>query len=89
MAHMDVVPATGDWDFDPFSGEISDGYIWGRGSIDDKSSMMGILESVEYLLRKGHKPSRTIYLAFGHDEAHRRAAGKDGAAGAKALGVHS
>ena len=76
MAHMDVVPATGDWDFDPFSGEISDGYIWGRGSIDDKSSMMGILESVEYLLRKGHKPSRTIYLAFGHDEEN---TGNDGA----------
>ena len=76
MAHMDVVPATGEWKFDPFSGEVSDGYIWGRGSIDDKSSMMGILESIEHLLKKGHKPSRTLYLAFGHDEEN---TGKDGA----------
>ncbi len=72
MAHMDVVPVEKDteneWCFEPFSGIISDGYVWGRGALDMKSQLMGILEAVEKLIVKGFKPRRTIYLAFGHDE---------------------
>jgi len=72
MAHMDVVPiepgTEGDWSQPPFGGEISDGYIWGRGAIDDKASLMGLFEAVEWLLGKDYKPNRTVYLAFGHDE---------------------
>ena len=60
MAHMDVVPiAEGtedDWTHPPFSGDIADGFIWGRGSLDDKGSLMGILEAVEALLSVGHRP---------------------------------
>ena len=78
MAHMDVVPAVdGGWRHAPFSGAIADGYVWGRGAMDDKSSLMAILEAVEHLLRDGFVPARTIYLAFGHDEevgGHRGAA---------------
>jgi len=72
MAHMDVVPiepgTEGDWSQPPFGGEISDGYIWGRGAIDDKASLMGLFEAVEWLLGKDYQPNRTVYLAFGHDE---------------------
>ena len=72
MAHQDVVPVNDgtmdDWDRPPFSGDIVDGYIYGRGTIDDKGSMITILEAVEALLRDGFTPKRTIILAFGHDE---------------------
>ena len=70
MAHTDVVPIASldKWTVDPFSGTIKDGKIWGRGTIDDKFSMIAILEGVEMLLKEGFVPERSIYLAFGHDE---------------------
>src|SRR5258706_2262257 len=79
MAHQDVVPvAPGtekDWHAGPFSGDIRDGFIWGRGSWDDKGNVMAILEAVESLVARGFKPRRTIYLAFGHDEENGGAEG--------------
>ncbi|GFR12004.1 hypothetical protein TNCT_716871 [Trichonephila clavata] len=67
--HLDVVPVEESyWEVPPFSGEIKNGYIWGRGSIDCKHVVMGILEAVEFLLEKGYKPKRSFYIAFGHDE---------------------
>ena len=72
MGHMDVVPVDSatekKWTHASFSGTIDDGYVWGRGTMDDKVSVLGILEAVEYLLGAGFQPQRTIYLAFGHDE---------------------
>lgn len=70
MAHYDVVPIEDEtkWEKPPFSGEFDGKYIWGRGTLDDKFSMIAALESVKLLLEKGFKPARTIYLAFGHDE---------------------
>ncbi len=72
MAHIDVVPVINknrsSWKQDPFGGNIIENTIWGRGTIDDKVSVIGILEAVEYLLEVGFKPKRTLYLAFGHDE---------------------
>jgi len=70
MAHMDVVPAIDSvsWTNPPFSGKVDDTFIWGRGSLDDKVSVISILEAVERLLAENYKPTRTIYLAFGHDE---------------------
>jgi len=72
MAHQDVVPVVAgteaDWEHPPFSGAIADGFIWGRGAMDDKASLAGILEATEWLLREGFSPSRSIYLAFGQDE---------------------
>src|SRR6185503_18155256 len=56
------------WKHSPFSGEIAEGYIWGRGTLDDKGNLVALLEGVEALLAQGFTPSRTIYLAFGHDE---------------------
>ncbi len=72
LAHQDVVPVIpgteAEWSYPPFSGTVADGYIWGRGAVDDKASVIGILEAVERLLEEGFVPPRTIYLAFGHDE---------------------
>ncbi|WP_161887801.1 M20/M25/M40 family metallo-hydrolase [Pontibacter russatus] len=71
-AHLDVVPveeATKDqWEHQPFAGAVEDGYIWGRGTMDDKYRVVAILEAVEQLVREGYQPERTLYLAFGHDE---------------------
>jgi carboxypeptidase PM20D1 len=72
VAHLDVVPVTedslGDWTHPPYAGVVADGYIWGRGTLDDKVSAVGILEAVERLLAKSFAPKRTLYLCFGHDE---------------------
>ncbi len=69
---MDVVPvepgSAGAWQHPPFSGAIADGFVWGRGTLDDKVSVLATLEAIELLLADGFTPERTIYLAFGHDE---------------------
>lgn len=71
-AHMDVVPVDektiGEWKVDPFGGGISGGFVWGRGTLDMKGIMIGLLESAEGLIKSGYEPKRTIYLTFGHDE---------------------
>ena len=71
-AHMDVVPiepgTEGDWEHPPFEGVVEDGKIYGRGSLDDKVGMIGLLEAAEELLAEGFSPRRTIVFAFGHDE---------------------
>lgn len=71
-AHLDVVPVEAatkdDWSMLPFEGQIQDGYVWGRGTMDDKYRVVAILEAVERLLVNGFRPNRTVYLAFGHDE---------------------
>ena len=81
LAHLDVVPVEPgteqNWVQPPFSGAITDGQIWGRGTLDDKGSAMAILEAVEHLLADGFQPERTVYLAFGHDE---EVSGRRGAA---------
>jgi len=72
LAHMDVVPVEAgteaDWDHDAFSGSIVEGAIWGRGTLDDKLSVLAILEAAELQLKAGFAPKRTLYFAFGHDE---------------------
>ncbi len=81
MGHMDVVPvepvAEKNWLVPSFSGMIKDDTIWGRGAVDDKASVIAILEAAEQLLKENFQPERTIYLCFGHDE---EIAGKRGAA---------
>ncbi|XP_059486367.1 N-fatty-acyl-amino acid synthase/hydrolase PM20D1-like [Neocloeon triangulifer] len=68
-AHMDVVPAPpANWKHPPFGGVIEDGEIWGRGAVDDKGGVMGIMEALEYWLSQGVQPKRTFFIAFGHDE---------------------
>ena len=82
MGHMDVVPVdeqTKDqWLQPPFSGNVVDGVIWGRGAIDDKVSVLALMESMELYLTQDIVPQRDIYFAFGHDE-------EAGGEGAKAI----
>jgi carboxypeptidase PM20D1 len=70
--HLDVVPVEpgteNDWTHPPFQGKITDTHIYGRGTMDVQSGVLGILEATELLLERGYEPDRTIYLAFGHDE---------------------
>src|SRR5256714_1536302 len=72
LAHQDVVPiepgTEGRWTEPPFAGRIAGGYVWGRGALDDKTSLVGLLEAVEHLVAAGAKPRHTVYLAFGYDE---------------------
>ncbi|MEJ8853073.1 M20 family peptidase [Variovorax robiniae] len=72
MAHQDMVPiAPGTekaWSVDPFSGEIKDGFIWGRGTLDNKSNLLAQMEAIEMLIGKGFKPKQTVYLIAGDDE---------------------
>ncbi|KAF8917086.1 hypothetical protein CPB85DRAFT_1215636 [Mucidula mucida] len=90
-AHQDVVPVhpntVDEWDHPPFSGYFDGTRIWGRGSFDDKSGLIGILIIIESLLEKGFKPTRTVVLSFGFDE---ETSGLQGAASlAKAmLGIY-
>ena len=86
MSHQDVVPVDqptlSDWEAGPFEGKITATDIIGRGTLDDKSSLMALMESVERLLNESFTPSQTIYLAFGHDE---EVGGSNGAAKIAAL----
>lgn len=72
MSHIDVVPIApgteGDWEYPPFSGAIAEGYVWGRGAIDNKGSLIAMVEAAELLIKRGFRPQRTILFAFGHDE---------------------
>jgi len=72
MAHYDVVPVEASavklWHAVPYGGEVKENYIWGRGVLDDKSSMISILEAAEAQLAKGFQPKQTILLCFGADE---------------------
>jgi len=70
MGHIDVVPIASpeQWSEAPFAGTIKNGFIWGRGTIDDKISVIASLEAITHLLKNDFKPKRSIYLAFGHDE---------------------
>lgn len=69
MAHYDVVPAPAEqWERDPFAGVIEDGFVHGRGALDDKGPLVCIAEAVESLLAEGFEPARDVYLSFGSDE---------------------
>ncbi len=72
IGHYDVVPmipgTEKSWQHEPFSGAIDSGFLYGRGTMDDKITVIGVLESVEYLLKQNFQPERTMYLGFGFDE---------------------
>ncbi len=69
MAHQDVVSADPPaWTHPPFEGVIADGFIWGRGTLDIKNQLIGIMEAAETLLQAGYRPERTILFGLGHDE---------------------
>ena len=69
MAHYDVVPVNEDqWDKDPFCGDIEDGVMWGRGTLDTKVTMNAVLSAANTLIAKGFVPENDIYFAFSGGE---------------------
>ena len=93
MAHQDVVPVEAGtesaWSHPPFAGQIDQGSVWGRGSIDDKGSLIALMEALDSLAATGFKPKRTIIVVSGDHEEK----GGEGAKAAAALlvsrGVHA
>ncbi len=92
LAHQDVVPASdaadSGWEKPPFAGVIEDGFIWGRGAIDDKGSMIALLEAADRLAASGFAPTRTMMFAFGHNEEVLGSGAKTIAKLLKSRGVH-
>jgi carboxypeptidase PM20D1 len=91
MAHQDVVPVTpgseGQWTHPPFDGVIADGAVWGRGSVDDKGSLVSIFEALDQLAAAGFKPRRTVIIVSGQDEETVGSGAKAAAAYLAAKGV--
>ncbi len=80
MAHIDVVPVEGTWAHPAFGGDVVDGAIWGRGTLDDKGCLVAICEAVESLLERDVVPAQDVWLSFGCTEE----VAEDGAAAAVA-----
>ncbi|MAN45481.1 MAG: M20/M25/M40 family metallo-hydrolase [Alphaproteobacteria bacterium] len=91
MAHQDVVPVNigteGDWTGAPFAGEIIDGYVYGRGALDDKGNLIALMEAAESLAKSGFQPERTVHFMFGHDEEVSGSGAQAGIALLKSRGV--
>ena len=68
MSHQDVVPAEGKWEHEPFSGDIADGKVWGRGASDTKCSVMAFFQAAEELLAAGYVPPQDVYLSSSCNE---------------------
>jgi carboxypeptidase PM20D1 len=70
MAHLDVVPVDdgAPWQHPPYGAEIHDGAVWGRGTLDDKGSLVAICEATEALLERGFTPAQDVWLSFGCNE---------------------
>lgn len=93
MAHQDVVPvepgSEGRWTHPPFSGLVAEGSVWGRGAIDDKGSLIAIMESLDALAASGFKPKRGVIVV---SDDHEEKGGEGAQLAAKTLaarGVHA
>jgi len=93
MAHQDVVPVTpgseAAWTHPPFDGVVADGAVWGRGSIDDKGSLVTLFEALESVAASGFKPVRTVIIVSGHDEEVRGVGARAAADLLKARGIRA
>ncbi len=68
MNHHDVVEASGEWKYPAFSGEIAEGRIWGRGTLDTKGGLWAMLQAADELAAEGYAPARDIYFMSGCNE---------------------
>lgn len=62
MSHHDVVEANGQWTYPPFSGQIADGKLWGRGTLDTKNTLWAMLQAAEELVKEGYVPERDVWF---------------------------
>lgn len=95
LGHQDVVPVSpgteDDWEHPPYDGFNDGEFIWGRGAMDMKNHLIGVMEAVETLLEEGFEPERDVYLLFGQDEevvASEEAGAKDIMETLRARGIH-
>ncbi len=93
MAHQDVVPASpetlAEWKAPPFAGRVRNGAVWGRGAVDDKGSLIALLEAGEASIQAGRRPERTVIIVSGHDEETRGSGARAAAELLKARGVRA
>ena len=86
ITHLDVVPVPAStvdqWTHPPFAGIVADGFVWGRGAVDTKDSLIIVMEAIEGLAQRGFAPECDVYLLAGHDE---EIGGREGAAATAAL----
>ena len=68
MSHHDVVEASGEWNYDGFSGTVADGKIWGRGTVDTKTPLFAEFSALEELLGEGYNPPCNIWIGSSHNE---------------------
>ncbi|MEG2688140.1 MAG: M20/M25/M40 family metallo-hydrolase [Clostridia bacterium] len=68
MSHHDVVEASGEWKHAPFGGEIVDGAVWGRGTVDTKTPLYGELKALDELLFEGYKFKTNVYIGSSNNE---------------------
>lgn len=68
MSHHDVVDVQGEWEHDGFCGEIYDGALWGRGTVDTKTPLFAEFQALEELLSQGFEPETNLYIASSHNE---------------------
>lgn len=87
MSHTDVVEAAEDWKHPPFSGDIVDGVVWGRGTVDTKGSLSCIFNAVEELIESGFAPDTDVYIASSCTEEISGSGAPDTAAYLKERGV--
>ena len=72
LAHLDVVPAGDGWSFEPYSGAVDGGYIYGRGTTDDKGLLVASLFAMRALKKAGYEPSARVRLVLGLEGFHAR-----------------
>ena len=68
VGHLDVVPEGDGWDFEPYGGEVADGYLQGRGTMDDKGPVMASYYAMKALKECGFEPAKTVRMILGLDE---------------------